>query len=366
VRFSADAAALRGNTFFVVAVPTPVDESNRPDLEPLRRACEVVGPALSPGALVVFESTVYPGVTEDHCGAWLEHYSGLRRSRDFKLGYSPERINPGDQAHRLENTVRIVAGEDAATLARVAAAYGSIVSVGLHAAPSIRVAEAAKVFENTQRDLNIALMNELAIICERLGIRTKDVLDAAGTKWNFLRFTPGLVGGHCIGVDPYYLTAKAESEGYYPELILTGRRVNEKMGVWLAHKVLHLVIASGRPVKGARVGVMGLTFKEDVPDLRNSRVPDIVRELGQFGLEVLVHDPQAWRDEVRERHGFELSGLDALRELDALVVAVAHREYHALGAADLVSRLRADGVLVDVKSLLDPASLPAGVRYWSL
>ena len=365
-RFTNDASALRGCTFFVVAVPTPVDESNRPDLEPLRRACEVVGPALSPGAVVVFESTVYPGVTEDHCGAWLEHYSGLRRGRGFTLGYSPERINPGDHAHRLDNTIRIVAGEDAPTLARVSAAYAAIVSAGVHPAPSIRVAEAAKVFENTQRDLNIALMNELAIICDRLGIRTKDVLDAAGTKWNFLRFTPGLVGGHCIGVDPYYLTAKAESEGYYPELILTGRRVNEKMGVWLAHKALHLVIESGRAVRGARVGVLGLTFKEDVPDLRNSRVPDIVRELAAFGLEVVVHDPQAWKDEVRDRYGLELGTLEQLRDLDALVLAVAHREYRALGAADLAARLRPGGVLIDVKSVVEPAALPAGVRYWSL
>ena len=364
--FSADPAVLAGASFIVVAVPTPVDESNRPDLAPLLGACRTLGPALSKGAVVVFESTVYPGVTEDVCGPELERASGLSCGKDFFLGYSPERINPGDREHRLETIVKVVAGQDAATLERVAAAYSRIVAAGVHRAPSIKVAEASKVFENTQRDLNIALMNELAIICDRLGIRTADVLAAAGTKWNFLRFTPGLVGGHCIGVDPYYLTAKAESEGYYPELILTGRRLNDRMGVFLGRKLVDLLIATGRPVKGAKVGVLGLTFKEDVPDLRNSRVPDIVEELRGHGIEVLVHDPQALADEVEQRWGIELAPLAALDGLDAMVVAVAHQEFRALGAAGIAARLKPGGVVVDVKSVFVAAEFPAGTRYWSL
>ncbi len=366
LKVTADVLALAGASVSVVAVPTPVDESNRPDLEPLRAACRTIGPALRKGAVVVFESTVYPGVTEDVCGPALEHASGLTCGQDFFLGYSPERINPGDREHRLETVIKVVAGQDAATLERAAALYARIVPAGVHRASSIKVAEASKVFENTQRDLNIALMNELAIICDRLGIRTADVLAAAGTKWNFLKFTPGLVGGHCIGVDPYYLTAKAESEGYFPELILTGRRLNDRMGVYIAQKVVSLLIDTGRPVKGARVGVLGLTFKEDVPDLRNSRVPDIVEELVGVGLEVRVHDPHALADEVEGRWGISLAPMSALTELDALVVAVAHQEFRALGAAALAARLKPGGVLVDVKSVLDAAALPAGIRYWSL
>jgi UDP-N-acetyl-D-galactosamine dehydrogenase len=366
LKLTADALALAGATAFVVAVPTPVDESNRPDLEPLRAACRTIGPALRRGAVVVFESTVYPGVTEDVCGPALEHASGLVSGKDFFLGYSPERINPGDREHRLETVIKVVAGQDAATLERVAALYSRIVPAGVHRASSIKVAEASKVFENTQRDLNIALMNELAIICDRLGIRTADVLAAAGTKWNFLKFTPGLVGGHCIGVDPYYLTAKAESEGYFPELILTGRRLNDRMGVYIAQKVVSLLIDTGRPVKGARVGVLGLTFKEDVPDLRNSRVPDIVEELTSVGLEVVVHDPHALADEVEGRWGITLAPLSALTGLDAIVVAVAHQEFRHVGPAALAARLKPGGVLVDVKSVMDPNKVPAGIRYWSL
>jgi UDP-N-acetyl-D-galactosamine dehydrogenase len=366
VAFSADPGVLAGASFVVVAVPTPVDESNRPDLEPLRSACALLGPQLAEGAVVVFESTVYPGATEDVCGPELERASGLRCGVGFALGYSPERINPGDREHRLETIVKVVAGQDAATLERVAAAYAAIVPAGVHRAPSIKVAEASKVFENTQRDLNIALMNELAIICDRLGIRTAAVLAAAGTKWNFLRFTPGLVGGHCIGVDPYYLTAKAESEGYYPELILTGRRLNDRMGVFLGRKVVDLLIATGRAVKGARVGILGLTFKEDVPDLRNSRVPDVVEELRGYGVEVLVHDPRAHPDEVEQRWGIELAPLAALTDLDAVVVAVAHHEFRALAPAAIAGRLKSGGVVVDVKSVVDPAALPAGTIYWSL
>ncbi len=366
VEYSADPKVLAGATFLIVAVPTPVDESNRPDLGPLLSACRTVGQHIKQGAVVVFESTVYPGATEDTCGPELEKVSGLRCGVDFFLGYSPERINPGDREHRLETIVKVVAGQDAATLERVATAYERIVTAGVHRAPSIKVAEASKVFENTQRDLNIALMNELAIICDRLGIRTADVLTAAGTKWNFLKFTPGLVGGHCIGVDPYYLTAKAESEGYYPELILTGRRLNDRMGVFLGRKLVDLLIDTGRPVKGARVGVLGLTFKEDVPDLRNSRVPDIVEELRGYGIQVLVHDPQALADEVEQRWGIELAPMTALTDLDALVVAVAHQEFRALGAQGLAARLKPGGVVLDVKSIFAADAFPAPTRYWSL
>src|SRR5579864_8258096 len=268
LRLTNRASDLAGASFFVVAVPTPIDGEHRPDLRPIVGACETIGPALRPGAVVVFESTVYPGLTREVCGPLLAKASGLRQGVDFKLGYSPERINPGDKRHRLETIVKIVAGEDAETLERVAAVYGEIVDAGLHRASSIEVAEAAKVIENTQRDLNIALMNELAIIFDRLDIPTREVLAAAGTKWNFLPFTPGLVGGHCIGVDPYYLTARAEAVGYYPEVILSGRRINDSMGAFVARRLVKLLIAAERPVKGARVGLFGITFKEDVPDLR--------------------------------------------------------------------------------------------------
>ncbi len=284
LRMTADPGDLRASSFFVVAVPTPVDVHNRPDLSPVVRASETVGRVLSGGEVVVYESTVYPGVTEEICGPVLERESGLRAGIDFTLGYSPERINPGDKAHTLERITKIVSGQDAATLDRVASAYARIVTAGVHRAPSIAVAEAAKVIENTQRDLNVALMNEIALICDRLGIRTADVLAAAGTKWNFLPFTPGLVGGHCIGVDPYYLTTRAEQLGYQPEVILAGRRTNNRMGEHIAGKLVKMLINAGLPVKGARVGILGITFKENVSDLRNSRVPDIIRELSQFGI----------------------------------------------------------------------------------
>src|SRR6516225_7622684 len=281
---TSDISELKAVTFFVVAVPTPVDENNVPDLTPVVKASETVGKVLKKGDVVVYESTVYPGVTEEICGPVLSKVSGLARS-DFKLGYSPERINPGDKEHTLERITKVVSGEDAPTLERVAAAYGAIVTAGVHRAPSIKVAEAAKVIENTQRDLNIALMNELAIIFDRLGIRTSDVLAAAGTKWNFLRFRPGLVGGHCIGVDPYYLTMKAQQLGYQPEVILAGRRINNNMGPYVAQRLVKLLIEADVTVKGARVAILGLTFKEDCNDIRNSKVPDILRELKQFGIE---------------------------------------------------------------------------------
>ena len=363
---TAEPERLRGTTFFVVAVPTPVDGNRQPDLAALTRASETVGRALAPGAVVVFESTVYPGVTEDVCGPILERASGLRRGRDFTLGYSPERINPGDREHRLEAVVKVVAAEDPATLDRVAAAYGAIVLAGVHRAPSIRVAEAAKVIENTQRDLNIALMNELALIFDRLGLRTADVLAAAGTKWNFLRFTPGLVGGHCIGVDPYYLTAKAEAVGYHPEVILAGRRINDGMGRFVAQKLLKLLAAGGRERAGdARVGVLGLTFKENVPDLRNSRVPDIVQELREFGLKPLVHDPLASSDAALREYGIRLSDLTEFEALDAAVLAVPHRAYLGPLRPRLIRAVSPGGVFVDVKSALSAAELP-GLRYWSL
>jgi len=365
VRFTSDPAELAGATFFVVTVPTPVDVEKRPDFGPLRAACAAIGPAMAPGALVVFESTVYPGATEEVCGPALEAASGLVCGRDFHLGYSPERINPGDRTRRLESIVKVVAGQDAATLARITAAYRAIVPAGVFEAASIRVAEAAKVIENTQRDINIALMNELALIFERLGLSTRDVLAAARTKWNFLPFSPGLVGGHCIGVDPYYLTAKAEAVGYHPQVILSGRRINDTMGAFVARKAMRLMAEAGTNLGAARVGLLGLTFKENVPDLRNSRAPDIVSELRAFGIAPLVHDPRADPDEARREFGIELNALETFAGLDGLVLAVGHSDYLA-DPGRLVAMLRPGGVLVDVKSVLDPSRLRADIRYWSL
>ena len=366
LRVTADPADLAGVTFFVVTVPTPIDDSKRPDLTAMIKASETVGRVLKPGAVVVYESTVYPGVTEEICGPVLERISGLRCGIDFTLGYSPERINPGDREHTLERIVKVVSGQDAATLDRVAAAYGAIVQAGVHCAPTIKVAEAAKVIENTQRDLNIALMNELAMIFDRLGINTRDVLDAAGTKWNFLKFSPGLVGGHCIGVDPYYLTAKAESVGFRPDTILAGRRINDGMGAFIATKMVKLLLASGRDGSSLRVGVLGLTFKEDVPDIRNSRVPDILHELREFGIEPIIHDPHAEADEVAHEYGLMLSPLDAFSGLDALVLAVSHREYREMAAESLFGMLKPGGLLVDVKSCIPRSRVPEGIAYWSL
>jgi UDP-N-acetyl-D-glucosamine/UDP-N-acetyl-D-galactosamine dehydrogenase len=366
IRYTTDPEDLRGVTFFVVTVPTPIDENRQPDLGPVISACETVGRVLSPGAVVVFESTVYPGVTEEICGPILARVSGLEQGRDFRLGYSPERINPGDKEHTLERIVKVVSGEDAETLDRVADAYGRIVAAGIHRAPTIRVAEAAKVIENTQRDLNIALMNELALIFDRLGIRTRDVLAAAGTKWNFLPFTPGLVGGHCIGVDPYYLTTKAESVGYYPQVILAGRRINDGMGAYIAQHLVKMLIEQDRPVRQGRVGILGLTFKENVPDLRNSRVPDIVRELRQFGIDPLIHDALADADEARHEYDLELSPLDTFRDLDGLILAVPHKAYLEGGAEALRAMMVEGGVFVDVKSAIHPEDLQTRYAYWSL
>ncbi len=362
---TSDPADLRGCTFFIVAVPTPLDAGRRPDLGPLLAASQTVGSALAPGAVVVYESTVYPGVTEESCGPVLAETSGLGQSRDFKLGYSPERINPGDKLHTFEKIVKVVSGEDEETLDRVAAAYEAVVDAGVHRAVSIKVAEAAKVIENTQRDVNIALMNELALIFDRMGIRTQDVLDAARTKWNFLPFSPGLVGGHCIGVDPYYLTAKAEALGYHPEVILAGRRINDDMGHYVAEKTVKLLRKRDHAIKGARVGVLGLTFKENVPDLRNSRVPDITTELREYGIEPIVHDPLASGDEALREYGIKLRPFDALTDLDGVIVAVPHRQYlEEFGA--IVAGVRQGGIVIDVKSLVNREDLRADLLYWSL
>lgn len=362
---SDDPVVLEGAGMVIVTVPTPITDERRPDLTPLQRACETIGPRLSKGALVVFESTVFPGVTEDICGPWLEAHSGLEQGRDFALGYSPERINPGDSIHRLETITKIIAADSEAALARMRDVYGAIVDAGLHEAPSIKVAEAAKVIENTQRDLNIALMNEIALIFDRMGLATRDVLAAAGTKWNFLPFTPGLVGGHCIGVDPYYLTAAAEKLGYRPEVILAGRRINDSMGQAIAQKLVKLLIANGVSPCNARVGVLGLTFKQDVPDIRNSKVPDILAELREYGIAALVSDPLADPAAAAHEYGIALSPPEALVQLDALVLAVNHAAYVA-DPADLIARVREGGVLVDVKSALDRTNLPDELIYWSL
>lgn len=365
LRITDEPSNLSGREVFIVTVPTPIDQANRPDFTAVLKACDIVGPALSKGAIVVFESTVFPGVTEEICAPALERASGLKAGVDFKLGYSPERINPGDKAHPIEKIVKVVAGQDAATLDTLAGLYGSIVEAGVHRAPSIKVAEAAKAIENTQRDLNIALMNEVAKICHLLGIRTRDVLDAAGTKWNFLNFYPGLVGGHCIGVDPYYLTAKAEQLGYQPEVILSGRRINDRMGAYLAQCVVKLIASSGQSIINARVGILGFTFKENVPDIRNSKVIDVYRELKDFGIEPIVHDARADGEAVREEYGIELAPLDEFKGLRALIYAVAHDEYRPL--YDQMSDMVAEGgIIADVRSLLDPKSLRSDIRYWSL
>ncbi len=365
LKMTSDPADLKGCTFFIVAVPTPIDDNNVPDLTPVVRASETVAAALGKGAVVVYESTVYPGVTEEICGPILAKKSGLARS-DFKLGYSPERINPGDKEHTLERIVKVVSGEDEATLERVANAYAAVVDAGVHRASTIRVAEAAKVIENTQRDLNIALMNELALIFDRMGIRTKDVLDAAGTKWNFLRFSPGLVGGHCIGVDPYYLTMKAQSLGYQPEVILAGRRINNGMSAFIAQRLVKMLIMSDKPVRGARIGVLGITFKENVNDLRNSKVPDILRELSGYGIEALVSDAHASADEAVHEYGVKLVAMTELRDLDGLIFAVPHAAYLTEGAGKLFAMVKDGGVFVDVKSACSPKDAERGIQYFSL
>jgi UDP-N-acetyl-D-galactosamine dehydrogenase len=364
--YTSNPGDLAGITFFIVAVPTPIDKDKRPDLRPLVKASEIVGSQLGKGTVVVYESTVYPGVTEEICGPVLERCSGLEAGSDFALGYSPERINPGDREHSFERIVKVVSGQDEATLERVAAAYGAVVEAGVHRAPSIKVAEAAKVIENTQRDLNIALMNELALIFDRIGIRTIDVVEAAATKWNFLRFTPGLVGGHCIGVDPYYLTTKAEELGYNPRVILAGRGINNEVGAHVARRTVKMLARANVPLRNARIAVLGLTFKENVPDLRNTRVCDIVAELREYGVDAMVHDPLGNPAEALAEYAIQLSPWEDIRGLDAMIYAVPHSFYTEQPQAELLARIRNGGVIVDVKSMLDPTAIPRGLSYWSL
>ena len=366
LELTADPARLAECTFYIVAVPTPIDLNNRPDLGPMISASRTIGPHLRKGDCVVYESTVYPGVTEEICGPILDEKSGLKNGVDYFLGYSPERINPGDKEHTFDKIMKVVSGQNAETLDRVAHVYGSVVTAGIHKAASIKVAEAAKVIENTQRDLNIALMNELALIFDRMGIRTADVLEAAGTKWNFLKFSPGLVGGHCIGVDPYYLTSKAQELGYLPEVILAGRRINNNVGPFLAQKCVKMLTHTDVPLKKAKVGILGLTFKENVPDLRNSKIPDIIAELATFGITALVHDPMGDPHEAFEEYKVVITPLEQLTQLDALIFAVAHRDYIAnIGA--IFERVRDNGVVIDVKSAV-PTNIkpPRGIKLWSL
>jgi UDP-N-acetyl-D-galactosamine dehydrogenase len=370
IELTDDAARLREASFLIVTVPTPIDDHKKPDLRPVESASRLIGQNLAPGSIVVYESTVYPGVTEDICVPLLEQESGLKCGAGFKVGYSPERINPGDKIHTVDKIVKVVAGQDEETLETVARVYAAVVTAGVHRASSIKVAEAAKVIENTQRDLNIALMNELAIIFNKLDIPTRDVLAAAGTKWNFLNFTPGLVGGHCIGVDPFYLTFKAEEIGYYPQVILAGRRINDGMGKYVAENTVKQLIRAGKAVKGARVLVLGLTFKENVPDIRNTKVVDIISELRDYEVEVLVHDPVADPVEAREEYGLELVGLDAVGQVDGVVLAVAHQAFGGITVErlhELCGNGNGCGVVVDVKGMLDRAAIESKeLWYWGL
>lgn len=351
----------------VVAVPTPIDSARLPDFTPLVSASEIVGANMKRGATVVYESTVYPGATEEVCIPVLEKHSGMKWKQDFNVGYSPERINPGDKQHRLPTIVKVVSGDNPETLEKLAKLYETVITAGVHRASSIKVAEAAKVIENTQRDLNIALMNELAIVFERLGIDTLEVLKAAGSKWNFLPFRPGLVGGHCIGVDPYYLTHKAQMVGYHPEVILAGRRINDGMGQFIAEQTVKMLARQGLHTAGQTVIVLGLTFKEDVPDLRNSKVIDVVRELEAYGINVVIHDPIADKEEAHEEYGVNLVDWDKLPKANAIVAAVSHKAYQQQGLPALLDKLVDKGVFIDVKSAWDPAEIEkAGKAVWRL
>lgn len=367
ILYTSDPNNLRAADFHIVAVPTPVDKAKQPDLTPVIHASETVGRQLKRCDIVVYESTVYPGATEEECVPVLERESGLKCGADFFVGYSPERINPGDKERTFTSITKVVSGQDRETLDTVAAVYGSVVKAGVHRTSTIKVAEAAKVIENTQRDLNISLMNELALIFNKMGIDTHDVLAAASTKWNFLRFEPGLVGGHCIGVDPYYLTHKAQILGYIPKVILAGRSINDGMGTYISGQVVKQLIHAGYPVKGSRVTVLGLTFKENVPDLRNSRVIDIVRELMEYAVQVQVHDPLAEAAGAMEEYGIALIPEDQLQPADAVILAVPHRHYLAKGWACVTSLLKdGRGIVVDVKAKLPRERIPDGVRLWRL
>src|SRR6266436_7489855 len=356
---TSDPSDLRRADFIVVAVPTPVDVAHIPDFAPLISASTTVAQHMKEGAIVIYESTVYPGATEDVCVPVLERHSGMRWKQDFHVGYSPERVNPGDKEHTVSRIIKVVSGDDDRTLAKVADLYASIITAGIHRASSIKVAEAAKVIENTQRDLNIALMNELALIFGRIGIDTLEVLQAAGTKWNFLPFRPGLVGGHCIGVDPYYLTYKAEMLGYHPEVILAGRRINDNMGKFIAEQTVKQMIRNGNPVKNAKVNVLGLTFKEDVPDLRNSHVVDVINELKSYGVQVFVHDPVTDPREASHEYGLELVPWEHLPMAEAMVVAVAHRHFINIGVETFARKIVKGGCFIDVKSKFDRETLSA-------
>ena len=365
LRLTSEAGGLRASDFFIVTVPTPIDDARRPDLRAMFEASRLVGAALKKGDIVVYESTVYPGAVEEECTPILEQCSGLGVGNEFNVGYSPERINPGDKEHRLESITKVVSAQNPQTLDIIADTYGSVVKAGIHRAPSIKVAEAAKVIENTQRDLNIAFMNELSLIFQSLDIDTGDVLAAARTKWNFLPFQPGLVGGHCIGVDPYYLTYRAEKAGYHPEVILAGRRINDGMGQRVARECVRGLLR--RKGAGGIVTILGLTFKEDVPDTRNSRVVDIVRELESFGLQVQVHDPMANAADAKHEYGLTITELEALRPADAVILAVGHRSY-VEGGWPLIERLLigSSGLVLDIKMKLDRGSKPAGIELWRL
>lgn len=364
---STDASTLREADFVIVAVPTPVDDAHQPDFSPLVGSSTTVGRNLKQGAIVVYESTVYPGATEEVCIPILEKESGKTWKTDFFVGYSPERINPGDKERTVTKIVKVVSGDTPATLDKVKDIYGSVITAGVYAASNIKVAEAAKVIENTQRDLNIALMNELAIIFDKIGIDTLEVLQAAGTKWNFLPFRPGLVGGHCIGVDPYYLTHKAQKLGYHPEVILAGRRINDGMGKFVAEQTIKMLVGAGHPIKDQPIIVLGLTFKEDCPDLRNSRVIDVIRELQSYGAKVVVHDPVADTAEAHHEYGVDLVNWESLPKAAAIVVAVNHKQYKALTTGEFTAKLKSNGVITDVKSMLDyNAFVGTGVTVWRL
>lgn len=367
IHFSSDPTDLALANFHIVAVPTPITDSKQPDLGPLLRATETVGRQLKRGDIVVYESTVYPGATEDECLPILERESGLQSGVDFTVGYSPERINPGDRQHGFTQITKVVAGQNQATLDAIAEVYGSVITAGIHKAPSIKAAEAAKVIENTQRDLNIALMNELAIIFKRMNIDTLDVLEAASTKWNFLPFRPGLVGGHCIGVDPYYLTYKAQQVGYHPDVILAGRRTNDGMGRYIVSEAIKQLLLHGVSVNNAKIAVLGLTFKEDCPDLRNSRVVDIIRELKTYNVQLLVHDPLANRDEARRECQVELCEWSDLNDLDAIIITTAHRHYRELAVSSFREKLNSPGLLFDVKGIIDRhAAAALDLPLWRL
>ena len=371
VEFTADEAKLREAKFHIVAVPTPVNDDHTPDLTPVEGASHTVGRNLTKGSVVVYESTVYPGVTEDICVPILEQESGLKCGVDFKIGYSPERINPGDKVHRLETITKIVSGMDEETLDTVAKVYELVVEAGVHRAESIKVAEAAKVIENSQRDINIAFMNELSIIFNKMGVDTQSVLKAAGTKWNFLKFYPGLVGGHCIGVDPYYLTYKAEELGYHSQIILSGRRINDDMGKYVAENTVKHLIKADVSIKNARVAILGFTFKENCPDTRNTKIIDIVKELGEYGITPVITDPTADRDEAKRLYGIEFVDMDSIKDCDAVVLAVAHEAFKGLTQADFDKMFKAvdnsKKVLVDIKGLLDRKQYEAaGYQYWRL